>query len=115
MGRTFQKWVYTDDQGHTFFRRAAADIVGQEDTGIVKVGGAASAGYHPRMPKTFKPRVAVCVDGAGVKYRVVCYENDAPLFTTIGTTLNLYDRDGGAAIPVTSIGGEGERKWTDNQ
>jgi len=110
MGRTFSTWLYEDDQGNLYNRKAAGDYVAQLDDATVKVGGLAATAWHAQMPKSFKPRTAVCEDSGGTRYRVVCYAPDALLYVTLGMTFNIFDRDGGSAVSVTNIGSEGERK-----
>ena len=109
MGRTFQTWVYTDDQGNDYNRKAPTDFTTQKTGEVVKIGGSLAAVVNPNMPKALKPRVALCQDEDHVKYRVVCYEPTALLYITVGATFSVYDRDGGAAITVTVYGSEGER------
>jgi len=110
MGRTFKTWVYHDDQGGTYNRKAPTDFTTQMADGAPKIGGELATSVATPFPKAFRPRVALCQDEDGNKYRVVCYSADAALFLTLGTTLNIFDRDGGAAITVTSYSSEGERK-----
>jgi hypothetical protein len=101
--------MYTTDQEVIYNRKAATDLTAQETSGDPRIGGALADAVHPPLPKSFKPRVALCQDAAGNKYRVVCYTKSADLYTTVGVTIDLFDRDGGAAITVTSYGSEGER------
>lgn len=110
MGRTFSTWTYTSDDGLIFARKAAHDYVTQLDGGDPKIGGAGAIAGLPKMPRSFKPRCAVCEDSSHNRYRIVCYSPTAVLYTTVGTTFNIYDRDGGSAVAVTMVESEGERK-----
>lgn len=94
-----RRWRYTTDTGQNFRMRAKAALVEQQDGALaVKVGGEAAAMSDPLPPKGFKPRVAYVTSAAGVTRAVVCYTNDAPLYATDGTTINLEYGDASTAF-----------------
>lgn len=111
MAASFHLWDYTDDRGTVYKRNVLAAYSDQVDGGAnPKIGGSLATTAGEPMPSWLKPRVALAQDAAGNKYRIVCNEADAYLYTTLNATFNIYDRDGGAAIPVTVYSIEGERR-----
>jgi hypothetical protein len=109
MGRQFQTWVYVTDNGALYSRKVALDIAAQETPGNDPlIGSGVAVAVHPPLPKSFKPRVALAQDQNFRRYRIVAMSADAPILE-YGATIDLFDRDGGAAITVTVYGTEGER------
>jgi hypothetical protein len=108
--RDMRAWTYTDDQGVDHEYAVAKYISDQENVGNeVLVGGEAAIATLNPIPKGMKPRKAYVVNAAGVKRQVVCFTADAPLFATMGTSINLKD-GGGVETAFTSQSTCGERK-----
>jgi hypothetical protein len=81
------RWKYTTDTAIDYSFNALTDYTSQA---AVLGGEAAAAGLRPH-PKGFKPRLALCwlASDHTKKRQVVCYENTATAYTTIGTAVNV--------------------------
>ena len=108
---TMRTWEYTDDDGHVWNRKVSTHLSSQTagSPAAAIIGGVESAEITERFPRSMKPRVALCQDAAGYSYRIICMAADALLFTTRGTTVTIFTRDGGSAVTLTQYGNEGER------
>jgi hypothetical protein len=112
MARTYKTATYTDDQGGQWNVKVDSATIAQvtgSPSGPV-IGGGVATEVHPNLRHALKPRVALCQEPTGGKvHRVICLSNTAPLYVTIGTTISLYDLDGGSAITCTMYSAEGEK------
>jgi hypothetical protein len=98
--KDFVPWLYTDDNGYAYVRRADKFMTDQvaalPATG--GVGGATAVGHTPYtpMPRGLKPRHVVLYEAStGSRNKAVIYDNAAYIALVTGTsTLDWSDGDG---------------------
>jgi hypothetical protein len=108
--RRFVTWLYTADDGRTYQRKVAADIVSQTDEeGKPLVGGAPATNADYPWPGAMKPRHVSCSNGNGVYRDVVCFDPHAPLWKRTATRIMLTGGIGEPLSPYFVYGNQGER------
>jgi hypothetical protein len=103
-------WQYTDQNGNKFVARASKAITDQKTAGLaVKVGGVAKDGTEIcALPRGYKPRRVSVRSASGVLRYVVCYDVNAPLWTTPNETVTL--ETAGADVVFTRVDTIAERR-----
>jgi hypothetical protein len=85
-------WQYECNDGELYRKGAKKFITDQLIDLAPIVGGEAADSFLKAFPINFRPRRAYCVNNANGHTRyVVCYTEDALLWTTPGTTISLVD------------------------
>lgn len=83
-------WTYTDSSNPTVdYAISAKSVYVKDVTDGAKFGGSAALQTARRIPKDIKPRRVKCVAEGKPDKWIVCYSEDATLWTTPGTAVTL--------------------------
>jgi hypothetical protein len=102
LDRSKTTWTYTTDQGDDYSFNALTGYTGQ----AAVLGGTAWAGAPRPLPGGFRPRHAIVKTAAGVRRKVVCFQNTATAYTTVDTVVNVGVAGASTAAAVKSMEGE---------
>jgi hypothetical protein len=108
----FRAWIYTDDSGTIWRRRAKQEYVEQLDGAgpATLLGGVpATSQDADSWPSNWTPRRVVVSNAAQGTRQIVAYEETAPLYTGTATAIELRSSDGTVAV-YTRIGTKPETR-----